>query len=283
MNLSFINLSLAAYFLAGILYFIYLIFTPSERKPQSERGISNFLRGQRKKTGGLIASVLFSAGFLFLTVAIIKRWCQAGRPPFSNLYESLIFFAWSVAFVYLIFEFIYKLRFLGVLVSLLIIFTLGFSSILDNSIQPLIPALQSNWLTIHVVSYFLGYGVVTISFILSIIYLGGSRKSHLDSSSLGRLDTLSYRLIALGFPFLTIGLTTGAVWANVAWGTYWGWDPKETWSLITWIIYALYLHLRLMKGWRGRKTAYLNIIAFLTVLFTFLGVNYLLAGLHSYL
>lgn len=263
MNSLFINLSVVTYFLSGVLYFTNFMF--------------------KKKTGRIFANALFILGFLLLTLATIIRWHQAGRPPLTNLYESLIFFAWSVTLVYLVFEVIYKLRFLGAPICLLIIILLSFSSLLDDTIMPLMPALQSNWLVIHVVSYFLAYGAVCISFILSLIYLAGSRKSYLESSRLDYLDTLSYRLIAFSFPFLTIGLTTGAVWANVAWGSYWSWDPKETWSLITWLIYALYLHLRLMRGWNGRKIAYLNIAGFLAVLFTFFGVSFILPGLHSYL
>ena len=280
MNLNLMNLSLVIYFFAGIFYFIRLIFTPLDKSKQQDK--LHYLTGFKKEGFGFFASIIFILGFLLHTVAIINRWCQAHRPPFANLYESLILFAWSIALIYIIIELIYKIRFLGVAVSLLVVFTFGFASLLDTSIQPLVPALQSNWLTIHVTSYFLGYGVVSVSFILSIIYLIGSKKSY-SSSWLAHLDILSYRLIAFGFPFLTIGLTTGAVWANVAWGSYWSWDPKETWSLITWLIYALYLHLRLLRGWRGKKIAYLNIIGFLAVLFTFFGVNFILPGLHSYL
>lgn len=264
MNFSFINLSLVSYLFSCIFYFAHLVF--------------------KRKTTEFIAKLMLSLGFLFLTFSIINRWHKAGRPPLADLYESLIFFSWSVAIFFIIFDFIYKLRFMGMFVALLILFALGFASLLDDTVQPLIPALQSNWLTIHVVSYFLGYGLVTLSFILSMIYLFRLRRLNLEEpSSLRNLDILSYRLIALGFPFLTIGLTTGAVWANVAWGSYWSWDPKETWSLITWLIYAIYLHLRIIKGWQGKKSAYLNIIGFLAVLFTFFGVNFLLSGLHSYL
>lgn len=262
MNLTFINLSLGAYLLACIFYFIYIHF--------------------KNNLSAKFARLIFTLGFIFNALVVAQRWYAAGRPPFVNLYESLVFFAGSIVLIYLAVELIYKLKILGAPVSLLASLILGYASLLNRTIEPLLPALQSNWIVIHVIAYFLGYGAVTIAFTASLLYLIISHKPGQDSSLSLRLDTLSYRLIAFAFPFLTVGLTTGAVWANVAWGSYWSWDPKETWSLITWLIYALYLHVRIVRGWQGRKAAYLSVIAFLAVLFTFLGVNFLLAGLHSY-
>jgi cytochrome c-type biogenesis protein CcsB len=149
--------------------------------------------------------------------------------------------------------------------------------------------LQSNWLTAHVITCFLGYAAFALAFSLSLLYLlksrggegaGGFLETRLPSSSL--LDDYSYRLIAVGFPMLTLGIITGAAWANEAWGSYWSWDPKETWSLIIWLIYAAYLHARLARGWQGRRAAWLSVFGFAATLFCYLGVNLFLSGLHSY-
>ncbi len=261
MNLTFINLGLLFYLLACILYFIYINF--------------------KNKFSGKLATIALILGFVLNTIIVFERWHAAGRPPFANLYESLIFFAWSIVLVYLISEFVYKFKILGAGVSLAALLFFGYASFLDKSIQPLLPALKSNWIVIHVTSYFIGYGAVTVAFVSSLLYLAVSKKPS-NSSLAASLDVLNYRLIAFGFPFFTVGLTTGAVWANIAWGAYWSWDPKETWSLITWLFYALYLHARIVRGWQGKRAAYLSIIGFLAVVFTFLGVNFFLSGLHSY-
>jgi len=159
-----------------------------------------------------------------------------------------------------------------------------------DEITPLIPALQSNWLTYHVITCFLGYSAFATSFVTSIVYLCKAKKAEPRPApaaqellpSLAAADEIIYKTIAIGFLMLTVGIITGSVWANYAWGSYWSWDPKETWSLITWFIYAAFLHARLTRGWRGRRAAIISIVGFCSVLFTFLGVNYLLAGLHSY-
>jgi cytochrome c-type biogenesis protein CcsB len=169
-------------------------------------------------------------------------------------------------------------------------FAMAYASLSQNmndQIQPLIPALKSNWLIVHVMTCFVGYSAFAIAFGISCMYLfkqrekeGGS-KIFANFPKLTILDELNHQLILFGFLFLTAGIITGAVWANSAWGRYWGWDPKETWSLITWFIYATLLHARLMRGWQGKRIAYLSIIGFAAVLFTYFGVNYL-PGLHSY-
>ena len=260
MNSTLFNLTLAGYILAGIFYLIRQVF--------------------KSRKNGTAAVFLLSAGFLFHSLFLLKRWQEAGHFPVIGLYETLVFSAWCLVLIYLILEKVSQLRFLGIPVSLSAILILGYTSILDKSVQPLMPALKSNWITIHVISYFMGYGGLLISFIISLIYLRGRQK---NAAFAKKLDGLSSQMVSFAFPFLTIGLTTGAVWAKNAWGRYWSWDPKETWALITWLIYAAYLHLRLNKNWQGKKAAILNIIGFLCVLFTFLGVNYLMKGLHSYL
>jgi cytochrome c-type biogenesis protein CcsB len=153
---------------------------------------------------------------------------------------------------------------------------------ISSELQPLVPALQSNWLTAHVVTCFIGYAAFAVGFAASGAYLlkGGKGEGLLPSGKV--LDDVAYRAVAVGFPFLTMGILTGAIWANYAWGTYWSWDPKETWSLITWLVYAAYLHARFTAGWRGQRLAWLSAVGFAAVVFTYWGVNFVLSGLHSY-
>ena len=202
----------------------------------------------------------------------------------------MIFFAWTIALLYLIIERRYKFRIIGAFATPLAFLALAYASLSPNisdRIQPLLPALKSNWLIAHVIACFIGYAAFAIAFGISIMYLFKKRDSGgpggllewFPASSV--LEELNHQLVMLGFLFLSVGIITGAVWANSAWGRYWGWDPKETWSLITWFVYATLLHARMMRGWRGRKIAYLSIFGFAAVLFTYFGVNYL-PGLHSY-
>ena len=157
----------------------------------------------------------------------------------------------------------------------------------DATIKPLMPALQSNWLAFHVITCFFGYAAFAVSFGISLLFLIQHRWERI-SGGIGllpntkKLDEINYRAIVIGFPMLTVGIITGAAWANYAWGNYWSWDPKETWSLITWLIYAAFLHARVTRDWRGRRMAILSLIGFMAVLFTYFGVSYILSGLHSY-
>ncbi|MGA7279322.1 MAG: c-type cytochrome biogenesis protein CcsB, partial [Desulfocapsaceae bacterium] len=213
-----------------------------------------------------------------------------GRAPLSNLYESLIFFALSITALYLLVEKRQSNRVMGAFVMPIAFLCMAYASLspnINDQIQPLLPALKSNWLIAHVITCFIGYAGFAIAFCLSLMFFLRSDKQAGRTSILSRipsfqlLDELTHKMVMLGFLFLTLGIITGAVWANSAWGRYWGWDPKETWSLITWFIYATFLHARLMRGWQGKKTAVLSIVGFGAVLFTYLGVN-LLPGLHSY-
>jgi len=229
------------------------------------------------------------------TTGIVMRWVESyqmgiGHAPLSNMYESLVFFAWTIGIIYLFVERRYKNAIIGVFATPLAFLAIAYASLSPNisdRIQPLIPALKSNWLIAHVITCFFGYAAFAIAFGLSLMYLLRLRSKQGQNTlmnllpSLHVLDELSYRMILFGFLFLSIGIITGAVWANSAWGTYWSWDPKETWSLITWFIYATLLHARNMRGWQGKRIAYLSILGFLAVLFTYFGVNYL-PGLHSY-
>lgn len=239
-------------------------------------------------TGVLIAAAAGNAA------GFVLRWAEShqmgyGYVPLSNLYESLIFFALCIAVIYLVVEYRYKVRTIGVFASIVPFLAMAYASLpsVDSQIQPLIPALQSNWLIAHVITCFLGYAAFAIACGISIMYLIKSASASPDNGTAGRfpdvetMDELTHQMIAFGFLFLSVGIITGAIWADQAWGRYWGWDPKETWSLITWLIYATLLHARFMRGWEGRRIAYLSCLGFVAVLFTYFGVN-LLPGLHSY-
>ncbi|HVJ48113.1 c-type cytochrome biogenesis protein CcsB [Desulfitobacterium sp.] len=231
------------------------------------------------------------------TVALIVRTIIAQRPPLSNGYEFILTFCWGIVAVYLFAEFRYKIKALGSFVMplpfLLLTFIIMKMGPEERVASAIPPALKSQWLTFHVITAMLAYGAFAISFGLGVMYLLKSRSDDENGKSNAKgwisrfpasqiLDELAYKIIGFAFPLLTLCIITGAIWANYAWGTYWSWDPKETWSLITWIIYAAYLHVRLMYGWKGKKAAWMEVFGFLAVLFTFFGVNYLLPGLHSY-
>jgi len=322
-----------------------------------------------------LAAVLYVAGWIFrrplparlatwsvwLAVAgnaagFALRWIESyrlgiGHAPLSNLYESLVFFSWTIGISYLVIEYRYRNRVIGAFTLPLAFLAMAYASLspgVSDRIQPLIPALKSNWLIAHVITCFIGYAAFAVAFGLSIMFLlhkislpatdrsdrrpgdvlmlqfflvglglifftfilGWSFAAGLGAAALltalvdlaawatGRhralrtelfarfpepalMDLLTHQTVMFGFVFLSVGIITGAVWANSAWGRYWGWDPKETWSLITWFVYATLLHARLMRGWQGRRIAYLSILGFVAVLFTYFGVN-LLPGLHSY-
>jgi cytochrome c-type biogenesis protein CcsB len=206
------------------------------------------------------------------------------QAPLSNFYESLVFFSWCLAALTLIFLSRYAEGFLGVVGGLLASLVLAYASLgVDSSIRPLMPALKSNWLLVHVITAFLGYAAFGLAFGAAVLYLVQGSKKKIQGPARPLLDRLIYRATVIGFIFLTIGILTGAVWAEAAWGRYWSWDPKETASLITWFIYAALLHARLVQGWQGRPIAWLAVAGFGAVLFTYLGVGFLLPGLHSYL
>ena len=254
----------------------------------------------RHRLSGRIGDLLALAGLLAHTAAIASRWMEShrqsiGHAPFSNLYESMVFFSWTIVLICLVSLRRLQSRLLGAVVMPMAFLALASTSLMDRQIQPLVPALQSNWLTAHVITCFLGYAAFAVAFGANLLYLGsasgkgkGKGKRRTGGALWGLmpapevLDEFSYRIIAVGFPMLTLGIITGAAWANSAWGSYWSWDPKETWSLIVWFIYAGYLHARIVRGWRGRRSAWLSVIGFCATLFCYLGVNLLLSGLHSY-
>jgi cytochrome c-type biogenesis protein CcsB len=258
---------------------------------------------------------------LLLFFILCSRWIVAGYFPLSNLYESLLFLTWTLLTIYLYLESKTKSKLIGAILIPVALLISGFANLtLSPEMQkssPLVPALQSNWLMMHVSMMLLSYATLIMGSLLCILFLVISKYKDIDfksindsslplynimldyyeakllspsneMSELGKLkllqslDNWSYRIIGLGFPFLTIGIISGGVWANEAWGSYWSWDPKETWALITWLVFATYLHARITKGWEGKKTAILGGLGFFVIWICYLGVNFLGKGLHSY-
>jgi len=252
----------------------------------------------RHRTLLIVGSVAAGITLVIQTAGILLRWRESyalgyGHAPLSNLYESLVFAAWAIILIYLVLELRAKQRVLGVFPALFAFLAMAYASFstqVDSTIQPLVPALKSNWLIAHVVTCFLGYAAFAVSCGISALYL--IRKAQRDNPhpkgvfallpAPRQLDEFNYQMIVFGFLWLSLGIITGSIWANSAWGTYWSWDPKETWSLITWLVYAALLHARTMQGWRGSRVAWLSVVGFGCVLFTYFGVNFLLSGLHSY-
>jgi cytochrome c-type biogenesis protein CcsB len=206
----------------------------------------------------------------------------------------VVFFTWTIILIYGILEFRYKYRVIGAFVVPFALLGMAWAQLsLNSGIEPLVPALQSNWLLYHVITCFLAYATFAVACGISIMYLIKERLEGKDGNnpagglmsmfpSIKVLDDLNYKAIMVGFPLLTIGIVTGAAWANYAWGTYWSWDPKETWSLIVFFVYATFLHARITRGWVGRRAAILSVVGFVATIFCYLGVNLLLSGLHSY-
>ncbi|MDY0351203.1 MAG: c-type cytochrome biogenesis protein CcsB [Desulfobulbaceae bacterium] len=248
---------------------------------------------------GLFGTILCILGTITLTAALGLRWYESyqlgiGHAPLTNMYESLVFFAWCISLFYLFMEFKFQNRVIGAFVMPFAFTAMAYASFakgVNQEISPLIPALQSNWLIAHVITCFIGYGAFAMAAGLGVMYLlkksALNRKLAADTltGSLPELrfvDDMTHKTIVFGFLWLSAGIITGAIWANEAWGTYWSWDPKETWSIITWFVYASTLHARFTRGWTGTRIASLAIIGFVSVFFTYFGVNYLLSGLHSY-
>lgn len=258
-----------------------------------------FIFKAHKLYPGAVATTLIS--FLVQTAGIGLRWFESydlgiGHAPLTNMYESVVFFAWTIALLYLGMEWKFKTRVLGLFAipfAFLAMAYASFSSEISKEITPLVPALQSNWLIAHVITCFVGYAAFAIAAGLGIMYLVKSSNTPSGKQpfssvppgalpALATIEDLIHKSMLFGFIWLSAGIITGAVWANSAWGTYWSWDPKETWSLITWFVYAITLHARYTRGWGGMRLAWLAILGFISVIFTYYGVNFLLSGLHSY-
>ncbi|MDO9068357.1 MAG: c-type cytochrome biogenesis protein CcsB [Deltaproteobacteria bacterium] len=273
------NITTFAYLVSMLVFFVFL--------------------ASRSKSFGAAAMIVAYAGLFAQTIAIALRWKESydmgmGHAPLSNLYESVVFFSWTIVLIYALLDIKYKYRVIGAFVMPFALLGMAWAQLgMNSSIEPLVPALQSNWLLYHVITCFLGYAAFAVACGISIMYLIKANHDENEQKTgeagvmgmfppIKVLDDLNYRAIMVGFPLLTLGIITGAAWANYAWGTYWSWDPKETWSLIVWFVYAAFLHARITKGWVGRRTAWLSIIGFAATLFCYLGVNLLLSGLHSY-
>jgi len=241
-----------------------------------------YLLRRERKTDGFSHYIHLAAAALLLAVTI-DRSIRIRFVAVTNTFESLVFFAAMIALVL----FIYRLRAkdktipfitFGATIVAVALLALASSPIAPKDILPPIPALQSYWLALHVTLSFIGESFFVVAFVCSIYYLVSKDEEHKKN-----LDRLTYTTIAIGYPIFTAGaLIFGAVWAQIAWGSYWSWDPKETWALITWLVYTAYLHTRFVKRFRGKVLAVLPIVGFVFTIFTFFGVNYLLAGLHSY-
>ena len=237
------------------------------------------------------ATIFFIIGTVALLLGALTRGLSASRVPWGNMYEFSITGALTFAIAYLILGRKYDLRWLGLPISILILVVLGTAiTLLYRPSAPLVPALQSTWLVVHVAAAIISGGVFLLSNTVAATYLwldrmerNGERSEFAKRfPSLEILDQLSYRLVAFVFPLWTFAIIAGAIWAEAAWGRYWGWDPKETWAFITWILYAAYLHARVTAGWKGRKAAWLSLIAGSSYLFNYVYINVWGTGRHTY-
>ena len=233
---------------------------------------------------------ILTAGFICHTVFLCCRYYSLGTAPVLDLKSALSFFSWSIIFAYLLFQFKFKLMVLGSFVAPLAAFLMIASSIMPWLEVPIRPIYRSLWLTIHILTAFIGNGLFVIAFAAAIMYLIQEcqiKKKRLGSfynrlPSLATLDKVNHYSLVYGFSFLTVGMITGSIYAQYALGRYWQWDPKEVWSMITWLFYAALLHERLAVGWRGRRAAIMSIVCFCILIFTFLGASLWLGGYHSF-
>ena len=270
LNLLLFKATLLVYFASTILYLTSVI--------------------SRKDKLARYAKYVLVGGFALHCLTIFARWLATGITPVASLHESLSFFAFSLVGIFLLFELRYKAAILGAFVCPMALVLMIGSTMAPRQPVAANPILDSWWFPIHVSLAFLGHAIFAVAGIAGIMYLLQERmlKSKKFSAlfyrlpSLDVLDSINYKCLTFGFPLMTMGIISGAIWANSAWGGYWRWDPKETWALITWFLYAALLHGRLTVGWRGRRAAIFAIIGFLCLLFTFFGVNLFLSGLHSF-
>jgi cytochrome c-type biogenesis protein CcsB len=267
-------------------------------KPSVSTSVSDGVDLGEGRRAGNIGMSLTWLGTLLLGAAIIFRGISAGRVPIGNMYEFSLAAGFAVSLTYCLMSISRDLRWLGLFISIPVLLDLGLAlTVLYTDSAQLVPALNSYWLAIHVSAAVLCVGAFTIGAALSGLYLvaqaaedrvaaglepGRSAAFAQRIPSADRLDLMSYRIHAFMFPIWTFAVIAGAIWAEAAWGRYWGWDPKETWAFITWVIYAAYLHARATAGWRGKKAAYVAIAGYATILFNYFVVNIFVQGLHSY-
>jgi len=238
---------------------------------------------ERRASGLAVYGTLIAwLALAFLTASLAFRTVATGHGPFANMYEFSVAFAWGVLAIYLYFERRYQQRVLGLIALPVALGLLLYATTIPSAAEPLVPALQNNLLlTVHVAVAIVAYGTFSVAFAAAVLYLLQPEGGRRGLPRPGLLDEISYRAVVIGFPFLTLVIVLGAVWAEVAWGSYWSWDPKETASLVTWLLYGSYLHARVVRGWRGRRAAWLLIAGFGATLFTYFG-NLFFGGLHSY-
>jgi cytochrome c-type biogenesis protein CcsB len=270
---TFFNIAYLCFLVSAIAYVIHLL--------------------RPRRDIGWVATGVSAIGLVMLTIGLAVRTVQAGHWPLANTYEFTLVFLWGIVSVYLLLERVMDTRAGGAFI-LPIAFLIGtYAQVLipasAKAPQPLLPALRSIWLQLHTVTAAVGYGGFTASCGAGLMYL----VKEMDVGIADRLptpreiDAYNYRAVAFGYPWMSLAIITGAVWAQVAWGNYWHWDIKETWALMIWLVYTLFFHTRVTKGWRGRSTAIISVVGFLVVLFTFLGVSWLarqvgLESLHVY-
>ncbi|CAB5062657.1 MAG: c-type cytochrome biogenesis protein CcsB [Actinobacteria bacterium] len=285
---DFIYASMALYTLAFFAHAVEVAWSVKTPAKSVKKTKLDFSRTERV---GRLATAFMVLGFLLLTAAVIFRGISAHRVPWGNMYEFSITGAFAFSGAYLFALKKYKLRWLGLPVSIAVLLTLGTAiTLLYRPSAPLVPALKSTWLVIHVSAAIISGGVFLLANCVAAAYLILDRYEQKGVRpvwaqrlpSLEVLDNLSYRLVALVFPLWTFAVIAGAIWAESAWGRYWGWDPKETWAFITWVAYAAYLHARVTVGWRGRKAAWLCLFAGSTFLFNYIYINVWGTGRHTY-
>ncbi len=273
-------MSLVSIILAII--FSLIAFINRQRAISEDRKTASKDTYVAKSAMDITATTMVAVSILLVTLTIISRVVQTGYGPFSNMYEFAIAFAWGIIIAGSIFRWRYRTSSvlnIGLIVALLLLI---FAVVQYTGPAPLVPALQqSTLLSVHVASAVVAYGTLTIGFGAAVLYVIQNRRKSPWLPDMEILDAISSRAVVIGFPFLTLVIVLGALWADIAWGRYWGWDPKETASLVTWFIYAAYLHARVTRGWRGSKASWLIIIGFVAILLTFFG-NYIFSGLHAY-
>lgn len=237
-----------------------------------------------RKVGKNLSTSTTSLGLIAHTVALTLQIMSSGAAVFTNTYGSISLWVWLIVVFYLILERVYDVGKLGaaVLPVAFGLMAVASSPIAPKEVSPLVPALRSNWLIFHITFSVIGYAFFAVAAGGSILYLL-TTSFGLSAFSPDKLDRISYKAVTIGFPIFTLGgLVFGAIWAQNAWGRYWGWDPKEVWTLVTWFVFAIYLHTRFTYGWKGKRSALIAVIGFLSALFTYFGVTYLLSGLHAY-
>ncbi len=245
-------------------------------------GALGFVSGPRTTALGRYATMLGWLATMALAAGLSFRAIATGHGPFANMYEFSLAFAFGVLVAYMWFEHKYHQRILALIALPVALGMMAYASTIPSTVEPLVPALQNNLLlTVHVAVAIVAYGSFSIAFGAALLYLIQPEGGRWGLPKPQVLDEIGYRATVVGYPFLTLTIILGAVWANTAWGTYWSWDPKETASLVTWLIYGAYLHARVVRGWRGSRAAWLLMIGFAAVLFTYFG-NLWFAGLHSY-